>query len=547
MMASAYRKKQQIQGQLLKINRHSTIPLKRWISSLLAIVTVTIIALSQTPGYAATINVNSITALNSTIAGASAGDVIILADGTYSNQGLINFDARSINPAPTSDLPIIVRAQTPGGVIITGGSSGLSMRGSHLIFAGFHFRDITADGVLIELVAANYCRLTNCNFERVNKTGGVIEVRGLNSSASEFIGSSTHNRIDHCTFDNNRRVQIENFIVNHPRYVSPDLGNIHNTYDHLHFINHVEASQEEAFQIGRGSDGYEVEFATDAYTTVEYNLFENYDGDNELISNKSSSNTFRHNVVINCMGALQIRGGDDCVVDANFFYEDGSSNEQYYKGILAQGTGHRITNNYVEGNVSAIGIRYGNSSTRPDAANIIVANNTIRNTNRGYIFVTGDPVAPVNISFYNNVGESSVAVDPMFGRGYGGTGHIWSGNRGYVSGGSLRNDAIPSSGVVDTGGFELVNQRSDYLVNYRYPQTYHAGINFNLSLDIEGRERNNPPRVGAFEGPSNTQIQAMLTRDAAGTDWSVIIPDSDNPAPLPQVVENPTNLRIVSP
>lgn len=526
-MASTYHKNKENQGQILQINRGCR-PLRNWSCGFLAMVAVTIIALGLSPAYAATINVNSISALNSAIANASAGDVIILADGTYSNQGLINFDARSINPAPTSDLPITVRTQTPGGVVITGGNSGLSMRGSHLIFTGFHFRDITADGVLVELVAAHYCRLTNCYFERVNKTGGVIEVRGLNSSASTFIGSSTYNRIDHCTFDNNRRVQIENFIVNHPRYVSPDLGNIYNTYDHLHFKNHVEASQEEAFQIGRGSDGYAVEFATDAYTTVEYNLFENYHGDNELISNKSSSNTFRHNVVLNCMGALQIRGGDDCIIDANFFYEDGSSNEQYYKGILAQGTGHRITNNYIEGNVSALGIRYGNNSTRPNAANIIVANNTIRNTNRGYIFVTGDPVAPVNISYINNVGESSVYISPMFGRGYGGTGHTWTGNRGYVTSGSLLHTSIPSNGIVNTGSFELVNQRNDYLINYYYPQTYHAGVDFSLDLDIEGRQRNNPPRVGAFEGPSNTQVQTMLSRADAGIDWSVIIPVSDN-------------------
>jgi poly(beta-D-mannuronate) lyase len=509
------------------------------IAGILCFVAILVTVLGHGVSFSAVINVGSISELNNAIANASAGDEIILADGTYTSQGRINFDARAVSPLPTEETPITVRANTPGRVIITGGNSSVSIRGTYLIFAGFHFRDITSTGVLMELVAATHCRITNCLFERVNKTGGVIEVRGLNSDASQFVGSSTYNQVDHCTFQNNRRVQIENFIVNHPRYVSPDLGNMHNTYSHNHFLNHVESSQEEAFQIGRGSDGYAAEFSTDAYITIEYNLFENYHGDNELISNKSSSNTYRNNVVVNCMGALQIRGGDDCIIDGNIFYEDGSSDAQYYKGILTQGTGHRITNNYVEGPGSVIGIRYGNSGSRPNSANVTVANNTIRDSNRGYCFITGSEVAPRNITFLNNVGESSVNVSPMFGRGYGGSGHIWQGNRGYVASGDLSNSSIPVGGVFNTGSYELTNQRTDYVVNYRYPENYNNGVNFGLSVDLEGRPRDNPPSVGAFEGQSRSPVRAMLQQNEVGVDWSVSIPDSGE-------ISRPTGLRIVN-
>ena len=82
--------------------------------------------------YGAEIAVYSIAELNNTISNADAGDTIILADGTYTDQGRIDFDCRHIAPAPSAGNEITVKAETPGGVIITGGSSSVNILGPYL-------------------------------------------------------------------------------------------------------------------------------------------------------------------------------------------------------------------------------------------------------------------------------------------------------------------------------------------------------------------------------------------------------------------------------
>ena len=51
-------------------------------------------------------------------------------------------------------------------------------------------------------------------------------------------------------------------------------------------------------------------------TIVEYNLFEECDGEaTAIISNKSSENIYRGNTFVRSMGALTLRKGDNCIVE----------------------------------------------------------------------------------------------------------------------------------------------------------------------------------------------------------------------------------------
>ena len=54
-------------------------------------------------------------------------------------------------------------------------------------------------------------------------------------------------------------------------------------------------------------------------TVVENNLFEQCNGDVEIVSNKSGENVYRHNTFVECVGALTLRHGKGCVVEGNYF------------------------------------------------------------------------------------------------------------------------------------------------------------------------------------------------------------------------------------
>src|SRR5256885_633170 len=57
------------------------------------------------------------------------GDVLVMADGTWTDQAVV-FRGRG-----TPDQPITLRAQTPGRVVLTGASS-LKIDGEHLVVSG---------------------------------------------------------------------------------------------------------------------------------------------------------------------------------------------------------------------------------------------------------------------------------------------------------------------------------------------------------------------------------------------------------------------------
>src|SRR5947208_2837468 len=78
------------------------------------------LVLAGSPLLAATSTVTSISALQSKIDSAVAGDVIIVQDGSYATSGSI-----TVNRVGTSTSPITIKAQSIGGVTI-GGSNGFA-------------------------------------------------------------------------------------------------------------------------------------------------------------------------------------------------------------------------------------------------------------------------------------------------------------------------------------------------------------------------------------------------------------------------------------
>src|SRR5688572_26392963 len=96
----------------------------------------------------------------------AAGDIVICHDGTYANV------SKTLTSQGTSSAPVIVYAETMGGVAFSGTTS-ITISGSYLTFAGFRFDGNTAAGgspgtdksSILQLASgSSHCRVTNCMF-----------------------------------------------------------------------------------------------------------------------------------------------------------------------------------------------------------------------------------------------------------------------------------------------------------------------------------------------------------------------------------------------
>ncbi len=121
--------------------------------------------------YGTTTTVSSLSALQSAIDSAHPGDVIVLANGTYSASSAIN-----VGVVGTATAPITVEAATIGGATI-GGSDGfhITSTAAYATVQGFVFTH-AAGKTSIDAGATN-CRFTR-NVFKCSGTGANLNVMG---------------------------------------------------------------------------------------------------------------------------------------------------------------------------------------------------------------------------------------------------------------------------------------------------------------------------------------------------------------------------------
>src|SRR4051812_20270387 len=108
---------------------------------------------------------------------AKPGDEIVIADGQYADQKV------EINATGTAERPVVVRAQTPGRVVLTGKST-LTIDGQYVTVSGILMKAGGADDDAIVIRGA-HCRLTECSI-----------VDGKYKFYVHLFGRE--NRVDHC-------------------------------------------------------------------------------------------------------------------------------------------------------------------------------------------------------------------------------------------------------------------------------------------------------------------------------------------------------------
>lgn len=286
------------------------------------------------------------TALQNGVNAASPGQVFVLADGTYNNFSC------SFTRVATAENPIIIKAQTVGGVTFTGASYFTFKKSAHIIFEGFVF-NCTGNNTLVKLEASNNIRLTRNVFEQASTSSvkWIVVVGTYNDYTFQFL--SHHNRIDHNIFKN--KLTGGNFITIDGTYNETQTENYQSTYDridHNYFYNNSPRVENEKESIRIGNSQL---CTSNGYTTVEFNLFEDCDGDPEIVSVKSNNNFIKHNTFKRNYGTLCLRQGNGTRVEGNYFFGAGKANGTfgttpiYTGGIRVYGTDHVIVNNYFEG------------------------------------------------------------------------------------------------------------------------------------------------------------------------------------------------------
>lgn len=273
---------------------------------------------SAPPPGGRVVDVSTSSQLTSAFTGALPGDRIVLADGTYS---IGKLSAKH----GTATSAITVVAANRGSAVINAGQLEV-LDSSYVTFEGLRWTNSST----LKITSSNNVRLTRNHF-RLAESSSLkwVLIQGANSH---------HNRIDHNLFE--EKHQLGNFITIDG---SATQQSQHDLIDHNHFrnIGPRATNEMEAIRVGWSAISQ-----SSGFTVVEHNLFENCDGDPEIISVKSNDNTVRYNTFVTSQGTLSHRHGNRGQLYGNFFLGGGKAGTG---GIRVYGQDHKIFNNYFQG------------------------------------------------------------------------------------------------------------------------------------------------------------------------------------------------------
>ena len=419
--------------------------------------------------------------------GLRPGDAVILAKGDWMNQSLV------LNARGTAGKPITLRAETPGKVLFGDGST-LVVDGEHVTVSGLAFGEGESDRSAVEVRGRN-CRLTETSIV-AGQYKFFVHMRGMS------------NRIDHCYLAGKTSV--------HPTLqVEVEGRPNHHVIDQNYFGPRPPLGRNggETIRVG-----YSHQSMTNSGTIVERNLFEQCDGENEIISNKSCENIYRFNTFRDCGGMFTLRHGNRCRVEGNFFFGNGKRGSG---GIRVIGEDHIVINNYIEGVREGgfwitAGIVDSPLNGYFQARNCLIAFNTFVDSPGPALDLDAGigrarrTLLPENITIANNL---LCPTDGHFFNGDEGKGFKWSGNIASVSSATNRarlRIAEPKLGR-EAG---LLRPANDSPVRKAAEGTFTA-----VTIDIDGQPRGGGVDVGCDQLSAEPVSNRPLTPADVGPSW----------------------------
>lgn len=459
------------------------------------------------------ITVSTAAQFKSAVTSLMPGDTLEVLDGTYDLNAYFNLTQSGID-----SLPIVIRSKNIGGAVFINKSLFDLKQVSYLIFEGFDIR--SKDGTAIKMESCNYVRITR-NFFRLTETtsqkwilvGGTYDKPNLTSS---------HNRFDHNLFEN--KSQPGNFITIDGTPSPTYLPSQYDLIDHNYFKNSSPrvTNEKEAVRLGQSNFS-----AASGYTTVEYNLFEDCDGDPEFVSVKMCDDTVRYNTFLNSMGTLCLRQGKRSVAYGNFFI---GNNKEGTGGVRIYSSDHKVYNNYMENLTgdtwdAPITITNGdaeNSSTTMSAhfrsENVFIGFNTIINCTHGIQmgFTNNGSYSkpPRNITFTNNLvtGKNNELVKIFTAP----VNNTWLSNIMYPVDSAVIGIQVAETGIKNINPLLIANNGLMKLSD-KSPLINSAkgGYGF-ITNDIDGQLRDSLPDIGADEYSKGIIINRPLTANDVG-------------------------------
>lgn len=351
--------------------------------------------------YSAESPVDSIPALISRLSQAMPGDTIVVKNGVYATTAPI-----TVRRAGAPGQPVTIAAESVGGVEISG-THGFNVvqPAAHLVIRGFRFTHAAGRNSIA--AGTRHVRFSRNTFE-CSGEGPYLSVVGDDAE------------VDHNEFRNKKTVGSMVSVTGTGSQVARRVW-IHHNY--FHSFANAWNNGAETIRLGLSS----LSLST-GEAMVEFNLFIRCLGENELISNKSSGNIYRHNTILDSPGTqLTLRHGNDCVVYGNYFRNT--------EGLRIFGDRHLVFSNYFEGNYMGINIGNGGaevadgapltSHDRPDDCVIIF--NTLVNNRTHYQMSRRTPTAlgATNTTFAHNILQGGGTAAKIEGPN---PGAAWSGN-----------------------------------------------------------------------------------------------------------------------
>ena len=482
------------------------------------------------------INVNTQNELNSAIKNSNAGDEIVLSNGVWKDVQ-IKFRGKG-----TKDSPITIKAETAGKVIIEG-ESYLKFGGEYLVVEGLHFKNgFSPSSAVIDFKIshkdapddiANNCKVTNCVIEDFNKlkrdnSDLWVNFWGRNNELSNCYIAGKTNR------GPTVRVNIAGI---------ESINNYHQIVNNHFGPRPVKGGPSgETIQLG---DSYTS--MSPSHTMVANNLFEECNGEVEVISSKTNFNVFKNNVFYKSEGSLVTRHGNYVTVDGNYFIGDGVN--ENYGGIRIINTGHWVVNNYFYGlkgksfrSPLAVmnGIPKSPLNRYNQVTDVVVAYNTYVNCSSPWQFGVGTNIAQADVLpkseirsarairttvanniVYNEKGLEAIVVE-----------------NDKADGVTFKNNIINNQGVkfndfdggIVEASLDLKKLSDNIYIPTGIPNDFSAynGFDFNtIEADLLGISRKDDKSIGAIIG-KNVSNPNILDKSKYGANWfSNIVEDKD--------------------
>ncbi|WP_136480697.1 chondroitinase-B domain-containing protein [Cognatitamlana onchidii] len=453
---------------------------------------------------------------------AKPGDQIILANGVWKD-----VEIKLIGKG-TAEKPIVLKAETPGGVFIEGTSS-LEISGEYLKVEGLFFRN--GHSPLSNVIAfrtseknvANHCSVSNCvilDYNNLNRDDDNLWVQfyGKNNTLSHcYLAGKTNGgptvRVD---LKGNQSIRNYHQIVNNHFGPRPRKG----------------GARGETIQLGSSFTSM-----SPSNTTIANNLFEACNGEVEIISSKTNFNIIKNNVFYRSEGSVVTRHGNYCLIDGNYFIGDGKN--ENYGGIRIVNTGHWITNNLfynLKGKNfrSPLAIMNGIPKSPLNRYNqvtdVVVAYNTYVNCNSPWQFGVGTNIDQANVLpkseirsarplrtevvnnvIYNKLGDSRPIIE-----------------HDKADGVTFASNIIHNNGVsfakrdgLDLKTLSLTSIGEDLsvpILGFEDVEIY-SGFDFEtITKDILGNPRSKSNQIGAFLNSEPIDLD-LLDKTKYGASW----------------------------